>query len=132
MATDFKPPLGRRGSLQPSADLKRGGVIPIANLARFFALSSGITISSTISRLAAVHEIGALDAETAVSLREAFEIVADVRLGHHARQLEAGAEPDNVVDPSTLPPLARAQLREAFRAIAHAQKKLSVYVPLGI
>ncbi len=132
MATDFKPPLGRRGSLQQSADLKRGGVIPIANLARFYALSSGITISSTISRLEAVHEVGALDAETAVSLREAFEIVADVRLDHHARQLEAGAQPDNVVDPPTLPPLARAQLREAFRAIAHAQKKLSVYVPLGM
>jgi len=38
---------------------------------------------------------------------------------------------DNVVDPATLPPLTRSQLREAFRAIAHAQKKLSVYVPLG-
>src|SRR5207249_10170941 len=33
MATDFKPPLGRRGSLPLSVDLKQGGVIPIANLA---------------------------------------------------------------------------------------------------
>jgi len=132
MATDFKPPLGRRGSLPLSVDLKQGGVIPIANLARFFALSSGITISSTISRLAAVHEAGVLDAETSASLREAFEIVMDVRLEHHARQLLAEAEPDNVVDPAALPPLARAQLREALRAIAHAQKQLSVYVPLGL
>jgi CBS domain-containing protein len=132
MATDFKPPLGRRGSLQPSVDLKQGGVIPIANLARFFALSNGITISSTISRLTAVREAGALDDETSASLREAFEIVMEVRLEHHARQLLAEAEPDNVVDPAALPPLARAQLREAFRAIAHAQKKLSVYVPLGL
>ena len=73
-----------------------------------------------------------LDAETSASLREAFEIVLDVRLEHHAKQLLAEAEPDNVVDPAALPPLARAQLREALRAIAHAQKQLSVYVPLGM
>jgi hypothetical protein len=39
---------------------------------------------------------------------------------------------DNIVDPATLAPLARAQLREAFRAIAAAQKLLSVYVPMGM
>jgi CBS domain-containing protein len=133
-ATDFKPPLGFRGSLQSDGgvDLKQGGVIPIANLARFLALSAGVTVSSTISRLAAVREAGALDDDTAAALDEAFEIVMRVRLEHQAVQLETGAEPDNVVDPATLPPLARAQLRDAFRAIAAAQKKLSVYVPLGL
>jgi CBS domain-containing protein len=136
-ATDFKPPLGFRGSLQSNGksggvDLKKGGVIPIANMARFYALSNGITISSTIDRLAAVHETGALDDDTAASLDEAFEIMMRVRLEHQAVRVETGEAPDNVVDPSALPPLARAQLREAFRAIAAAQKKLSVYVPLGM
>ena len=55
-----------------------------------------------------------------------------IRLEHHAAQIEAGAEPDNVVDPAALSPLTRAHLREAFRAVAHAQKRLSVYVPLGV
>jgi signal-transduction protein with cAMP-binding, CBS, and nucleotidyltransferase domain len=55
-----------------------------------------------------------------------------VRLEHHAVQLETGVPTDNIVDPSVLPPLARAQLRDAFRAIAAAQKKLSIYVPLGM
>ena len=55
-----------------------------------------------------------------------------IRLDHHAACLQQGREPDNVVDPAALPPLTRAQLREAFRAIAAAQKRLSVYVPLGI
>jgi len=55
-----------------------------------------------------------------------------LRLDHHAEQIEAGTKPDNVVDPAQLPPLTRTQLREAFRAVAHAQKKLSVYVPLGL
>ena len=138
-ATDFKPPLGFRGALvvhskdtTPGIDLKQGGAIPITNLARFFALSNGITISSTADRLAAVKDAGALDTETAEALREALEIVMRLRLEHHAAQIEAGAKRDNVVDPAGLPPLARAQLREAFRAVAHAQKHLSVYVPLGL
>ncbi len=139
-ATDFKPPLGFRGSLvvgrtnggARGVDLKQGGVIPIANLARFFALSNGITISSTIDRLVAVEEAGALDAETAAALREAFQIVMRIRLDHQASRLEAGLDPDNVVNPDELSSLTRSQLREAFRVIAHAQKRLSVYVPLGI
>ncbi len=112
-ATDFKPPLGFRGALpDKSFDLKKGGAIPIANLARFHALANGITISSTLDRLVAAQELGALEAETAAGLREAFEIVARVRLD--------------------LTPLMRVYLREAFRTVAAAQKQLGVYVPLGM
>ena len=138
-ATDFKPPLGFRGALVVEAsgdshgvDLKKGGAIPITNLARFFALSNGITISSTVDRLVAVEESGGLDPETAAALTEAFQIVMRMRLDHHAAQIHAGAEPDNVVDPADLRPLTRTQLREVFRAIGHAQKRLSVYVPMGM
>ena len=132
-ATDFKPPLGFRGALaEKSFDLKKGGAIPIANLARFHALANGITISSTLDRLVAAQELGALEAETASALREAFEIVSRIRLDHHAACIEAGRDPDNVIDPKDLPPLTRVYLREAFRAVAAAQKQLGVYVPLGM
>jgi CBS domain-containing protein len=135
-ATGFKPPLGFRGSLPDkkdgAIDIKKGGAIPIANLARFYALTNGITISSTLDRLVAAQEVGALDAETATGLREAFGVVARCRLVHHARQIEAGAATDNLVDPANLPPLARNELREAFRVIAHAQKKLGAFVPQGL
>jgi CBS domain-containing protein len=132
-ATDFKPPLGFRGALpDKSIDLKKGGVIPIANLARFHALANGITISSTLDRLVAAEELRVLDAETAAGLREAFEIVARIRLDHHAACIHAGKDPDNVVDLKDLTPLTRVYLREAFRAVAAAQKQLGVYVPLGM
>ena len=132
-ATDFKPPLGFRGALpDKSFDLKKGGVIPIANLARFHALANGITISSTLDRLVAAQELGALDAETAAALREAFEIVARIRLEHHAAYIAAGRDPDNLIDPKDLSPLTRVYLREAFRAVAAAQKQLAIYVPLGM
>ena len=49
-----------------------------------------------------------------------------------ASSREAGRPPDNFIDPKALPPLLRQDVREAFRAIAAAQKRLSVWVPAGI
>jgi CBS domain-containing protein len=133
-AVDWRVPLGRRDRFvtddQGRIDLKQGGALPIANLARFHALSAGITISSTFDRLIAVEEAGALDAETAVGLREAFQLVARVRLEHHAECIAAGAPIDNLVAPDRLTPLRRLGLRDALKAVATAQKRLSVYSPM--
>jgi CBS domain-containing protein len=140
-ATSFRPPLGFRGALVTGRDgdgppgtfdIKRGGMIPVVNLARLFALSNQVTISATLDRLVAVEELGAVDREAAAGLREAFSVAWKVRLAHHAAQIGAGEPPDNFVDPKALPPLLRQDLREAFRAVAQAQKQLGVHVPLGI
>jgi CBS domain-containing protein len=134
--TDLKVPLTRRGALDTgkdgTIDLKHGGSLPIANLARLHALAAGITVSGTVERLAATQRTGRLDAEAATELREAFAVVTRARLEHHARCLHEGRAADNLVDPAELPPLRRASLREALRAVAAAQRKLSVYVPIGL
>jgi CBS domain-containing protein len=134
--TDWPVQLGRRGRLATDRDgkidIKRGAVLPIANLARLHAIAAGITISGTLDRLAAAQDTGNLDAEQATALREAFAVVMRVRLEHHAVCLRAGTSPDNRVDPDALPPLQRATLREALREVAAQQKRLSVNVPLGI
>jgi CBS domain-containing protein len=138
-ATDCRPPLDFRGRLsvrrkdgRGQLDLKLGGIVPIASLARFHALSNGITISSTLDRLVAAEEVGALDRESAQALREAFTAVCKVRLEHHAACIQEGVPPDNLIDPRGLPPLERATLREAFLAIARAQKQLGRFIPLGM
>ena len=135
-ATDWKVPLGRRDRLATGddgrLDLKVGGALPIANLARLHAFASGITISGTLERLVAAEETGRLDRETATALREAFDTVARIRLEHHADCLRAARPPDNRVDPRALPPLRRSALREALRAVQAAQRGLRVYVPLGL
>ena len=82
-------------------DLRRLGVVPIANLARFHALANGITISSTLDRLVAAEALGALDKETAQSLREAFTFIWQVRLDHHAQQIRDGRSPDNLIRPNS-------------------------------
>jgi len=133
-ATDWEVPLGRRGSISTGKDgrfdVKKGGTLPIANLARLHALSAGITTSATLDRLMAAEEAGQLDPETASSLREAFGIVLRVRHEHHAACFREGREPDNRIDPGELSAPRRAELVEALRAVAEAQKRLSVVRPL--
>jgi CBS domain-containing protein len=135
-ATDAPPAIPHRFFMRrwerQEVDLKKGGVVPIANLARFHALANGITISSTLDRLVAAEGLGAIDKETAQSLREAFAIICQVRVDHQAQQIRAGLPPDNLIRPEELLPLARAELREAFNAIGRAQQQLNRFVPLGI
>jgi CBS domain-containing protein len=133
-ATDWEVPLGRRGHIATDKDgrfdVKKGGTLPIANLARLHALSAGITVSATLDRLLAAEEMGQLDADTATSLREAFAIVLRVRHEHHAACFREGREADNRIDPEELSAPRRAELVEALRGVADAQKRLSVVRPL--
>jgi len=135
-ATDFQPPLGFRSKLQLDDDgrfdIKRGGVVPIANLARFHAIRSGITLSNTIGRLRGAAEAGALESDRAAELEEAFELVTRLRLEHQAAEVESGRPPTNRLAPADLPPLTRGQLRSALRAVADAQHALARFVPLGM
>ncbi|HEY1479237.1 MAG TPA: putative nucleotidyltransferase substrate binding domain-containing protein, partial [Gaiellales bacterium] len=132
-ATEIKPPLGFRGALAArEIDLKRRGVIPITNIARYHALANGITVSGTDDRLAAAQELGAFEAEDGIALREAAAVIARTRYDHHAAQLQAGLTPDSVIDPGDMAPLSRAGLRDAFLAISRAQKRLNVHRPIGI
>jgi CBS domain-containing protein len=139
-ATDRRPPLDFLGRISARSgertrgliDLKQGGIVPIASLARFHALSNGITISATLDRLVAAEEVGGLERETAEALREAFTIVCNIRLERQAACIQAGDTPDNLIDPQKLPPLERASLREAFLAVARAQKQLGRFIPLGL
>ena len=135
-ATDWPVPLGRRDKISTERDgridLKRGGILPIVNLARLYAISAGITVSGTVDRLVAARDTGHVDGEHATALREAFTVVSAVRMEHHAALLRAQRPLDNRVDPGELAPLRRAGLRDALREVASQQKQLAVYVPLGI
>jgi CBS domain-containing protein len=134
--TDWDVALGRRDKIATDKDgrfdIKLGGALPIANLARLHALAGGITISATLDRLTAAEETGVLDAQTAGALREAFAIVARIRHEHHARCVREGRAADNRIDPGELSAPRRAELIEALRAVAAAQKQLAVYRPAGL
>ncbi|HEX4035571.1 MAG TPA: putative nucleotidyltransferase substrate binding domain-containing protein [Solirubrobacteraceae bacterium] len=129
----YRPPTGflrglvvehsgeRRGQL----DLKHGGIVPIVDLARWAAMSAGVTCTSTAERVAVAGEAGTLGAGDAATLREALELIVALRVEHQISQLRAGEPPDDYIDPDSLSSLTRSHLREAFRAVAAVQKRVA-------
>ena len=105
-------------------DIKRGGLLPLVNLARYGAVAAGSRATGTVERLTVAEEAGTLPREMADTLLEAFEMLTALRLEHQLEALRAGRAPDDHIDPRTLNPLARRYLRGAFRAIASIQRSL--------
>lgn len=132
-ALAIKPPTGflrdivveHSGEHAGQFDIKRGGLLPIVNVARYAAFAGEATTTETIERLRTAAEAGTLDASDAATLEEAFELFSELRLEHQVRQLQAGISPDNLLDPKQLYPLTRRHLRDAFRAVASVQRKLA-------
>jgi CBS domain-containing protein len=103
-------------------DLKQGGIMAVTDLARLFAVSSGITVNRTLDRLQASADAGRIDQEARSELEEAFELLWQLRLEHQAACVRAGAGADDFVDPHALPAVTRQALKEAFRVIDRAQR----------
>lgn len=112
-------------------DLKQGGLVPIMDLARWGAMSAGVTSATTLERLRAAGETGTLSPADAHTLRDAFELINNLRLDHQVAQLRAGRQPDDFVDPHALSALMRDQLRQAFRAVAAIQKRVATELSIG-
>jgi CBS domain-containing protein len=112
-------------------DLKQGGLIPIQDLARWGAMSAGVTSATTVERLRVAGDAGSLAPADAHTLRDAFELINNLRLEHQVSQLRARRPPDDFIDPHELSPLMRAQLREAFRAVAAIQKRVATELDVG-
>lgn len=123
LASQIPSPLGFRGRLTGPIDIKKSGLLPVENLARFYAFARGISAGSTVERLASVQQMGQGNDE-AHALSEAYASMSRLRLQHHAELIGRGVAPHNVIDTETLRPLARVTLQEALRTVAAAQKQL--------
>ena len=138
-ALSYRPPTGfmrglvveHSGEHRGRLDLKRGGLLPIVDLARWGGMAAGVTSASTRERLRAAAAAGTLSQADAQTLEDAFDLIGELRLEHHVRQLREGARADDYLDPATLSTLARSHLKEAFRAIASVQKRLGAELSLG-
>jgi CBS domain-containing protein len=133
-ALDAAPPTGffgnvvveDKGEHAGTLDVKRRGITTIGNLARTYAVQAGMTNKRTLERLRVAADAGKLAAADAQDLEEAFRYLWEVRLRHQAQQVRDGKDADDFVDPTTLGPVARRGLREAFRVIRRAQSTLAL------
>ena len=122
LGTKVRPPLSFRGRLEGSIDIKKNGLVPIQNYARYFAFAHSITSASTLERLSSIREVAGEERIPYRQLREAFISMTHLQLRHHANRLRNERPVDNVIETWTLPPLTRASLQEAMREIIAAQK----------
>jgi CBS domain-containing protein len=106
-------------------DIKHGGLLPIVNVARYAAYAADASTTETIERLRTSADTGTLEETDGATLEEAFVLFSELRLEHQVKQIEAGAKPDSQLEPKQLNPLTRRHLRDAFRAVASVQRKLS-------
>jgi CBS domain-containing protein len=134
----YRPPTGflrglvveHSGEHRGRLDLKHSGLVPIVDLARWAGMAAGVTSASTPERLRAAAAADTLSHADAATLGDAFELVMRLRIQHQVEQIEAGAEPDDHLDPATLSRLTRSYLKEAFRAVASVQKGISAQLGL--
>ncbi len=128
-----RPPLGffrnfllaGDGEHADTFDIKRGGLIPITDIARIHALVAGRAEIGTLARLRAVAGSETLSEEGAQELEEAFEFLGGLRLRHQAGQIRRGLAPDNHIAPASLTALERSQLKAVFAVVARQQETLA-------
>jgi CBS domain-containing protein len=111
----------RRGTL----DIKAGGLVPVIDIARWAAMSTGVAGASTTARLDAAEAAGTLPADQVATLRVAFELFTDLRMQHQLAALREGRAPDDSIDPKRLEPLTRRYLKSAFRAVSGVQRTVA-------
>jgi len=126
------PPLGllrgfatiRSGEHKNQLDLKHNGVVPVVDLGRVYALQGQLTRVNTRARLEAAVPAGVLSASGGQDLLDAYDLIAETRLEHQARQVKAGGKPDNYLAPASLSDFERSHLRDAFVVVKSLQSAL--------
>jgi CBS domain-containing protein len=113
-------------------DLKRQALLPIANIARWAALSAKSSALPTPERLKAAAGSRMLTAEDADTLGDVFEIVQRMRLRHQLEQLEAGEAPSDTISLREMSTIDASVLGDAIREILAVQRRMAnkaKYVP---
>ena len=127
-----RPPLGffggfsreKKGVHRGTFDIKINGISPIIDAARLSALEMGVYQSSTLARFMELKDRTGTVSPFCNELEQAFEFLMSVRLRHQFRQMEAGVDPDNYVDPDELGILEKCQLKEAFQFVLSVQEAI--------
>ncbi len=132
-ALTHQPPLSlfggistvRAGDVRDAVDLKHGGIVPIVDLARIYALAGGHAQVNTYDRLAIAAQSNEITEQSAHDLRDALEFMAGLRIRHQANQLARGRAADNFLSLAELSNFERGQLKDAFGIVDTLQSVLA-------
>ena len=112
------------GEEKGSIDIKRNGLRIIADAARVYALSAGISSCNTQERLKRLVHRGILSADLVESVSFAYDELLDMLLQHQIEQAEQQHAIDKFIYPAELNEQKQSVLRVSMRAIKRLQDKL--------
>lgn len=129
-ALGFKVPptllLRLRGEAS-TVDLKQQGLSPVVGVARCYGLEVRPGARSTLERLAAAREAGALSEETQVAAGEAFRFLVGLRLRLQLRAVSEGRPPGDAVAMAALSGIERSRLKDSLRAVKALQERAELH-----
>ncbi|RJE81862.1 DUF294 nucleotidyltransferase-like domain-containing protein, partial [Paracoccus onubensis] len=132
-ALRHRPPLGliggfatiRHGAYRDHIDMKLGGVVPVNDLARVYALQGRLTPVNTRARLQDAEAKGIISGSGGRDLIAAYDLIQTARLENQAALILSGRAPDNFLLPADLPDFERSHLRDAFVVVRGMQAAVS-------
>lgn len=132
----FDTPIGLFNNLITSEgtgdalDLKKGGIFPIVHGVRSLAIEHGVLETSTLTRIMRLRDRGALQAEFARDLSQAFRFLLMLRLDG---QLAASAGASGtLVRPAHLSSMERHLLRDALQVVKQFREIVRHHFKLGV
>lgn len=140
LALHRKPPLNWRGKLAlgrdsehpGTIDLKMHGIVPIVDIARYYAFSAGSDAVNSRERLEQTAERGRMSQAQARDLLDALDFLSGLRLRHQALCMADGRAADNFLNPDELSNFERSHLLEAFRLIGRMQDVVAQAYPVNL
>ncbi|MCM2478099.1 DUF294 nucleotidyltransferase-like domain-containing protein [Serpentinimonas maccroryi] len=138
-ALQRQPPLNWLGNItlikggvhEGCVDLKMQGIVPITDMARFYALAAGSAAVNTRDRLEIAADSGAVTAQQVRDLIDALEFLGTLRLQHQAQRMSEGHAADNYLRPDALSNLERGHLKNAFAVVKSVQGSLARLYPIN-
>jgi CBS domain-containing protein len=133
-ALDVEPPLGKirdfLTDLEPGhpgkIDLKKYGSRIFVDVARIYAMASGVHNTNSIQRLRLAAQRLSIRSDEINAVLEGLNFIQLLRLQHQYLEGEPGTQGDNLIDPDTLNELDRRILKESFRQARKIQTRLKL------
>ncbi len=133
-ALDVAPPLGKIRDfvtdLEPDhpgkIDLKKYGSRIFVDVARIYALATGVHNTNSIQRLRLASQKLGIRSDEINAVLDGMNFIQLLRLQHQYLEGEPGEQGQNLIDPETLNELDRRILKESFRQARKIQSRLKL------
>jgi len=120
----FRPPASLVVRVRAaSVDLKKDGLLPVALLARCYAVELACPARATLDRIEAARAAGLIGEQAAATISNAYKFLLELRLRWHLRLLASGSPLSDELSLTAISAIERNRLKDGLRAILAWQEK---------